>query len=78
IDVWVDYPVFFTVSDILYCGAVVMQTSRAFGAQHFSPGSLITILLIPKGTPPQYRSILPIDMIVSIGCNHFTLSFSWF
>ncbi|WP_214279480.1 hypothetical protein, partial [Escherichia coli] len=59
-------------------GAVVMQTSRAFGAQHFSPGSIITILLIRNGNPHQYRSILPIDMIVSIGCNHFTLSFSWF
>ncbi|HFU9108880.1 TPA: hypothetical protein ACH7KJ_004662, partial [Escherichia coli] len=66
------------VSDILYCSAVVMQTSRAFGTQHFSPGSIITILLIRKENPHQYRSILPIDMIVSIGCNHFTLSFSWF
>ncbi len=55
-----------------------MQTSQASGTQHFSPGPIITILLIRNENPHQYRSILQIDMITSIGCNYFTLSFAWF
>ena len=50
-----------------------MQTSQASGTQHFSPGPIITILLIRNENPHQYRSILQIDMITSIGCNYFTL-----